>query len=283
MIGMFRYKNLLVSLCALFVASVSMLGAASAQAVTQAYSTDMPLQRGMIVRVSEKDKSKVEPLVADSILKMEGVVVAANDAPVTLSDETGSTQQVFVATTGKYNVLVSNQNGVIKSGDPVTISSLAGIGMAASDKQSLIVGKALSDFDGKSQVSGTSTLKGPDGKDITVKLALIGVDINISRNPREASKDRQVIPVLAFLQSGANAVANKTVDPARLYIGVLILFLSMALAGSILYAGVRSSIVSIGRNPLAKSSIVRNLVQIILVSIIILIIGMLGVYLILKL
>lgn len=280
---MYRYKHLLIGLGFVTVTFLTSIGPVAAQAVTQAYKTDSNVQRGMIVRISDDDKSKVEPLVADKIKNMEGVIVAANDAPVTLSEEGADEQQVFVATTGKYNVLVSDQNGTIEAGEPVTISSLAGVGMAAGTREALVIGKALGTFDSNSKASGTSTLKGPDGRDISVRLGLVPVDINISRNPREASKDRQVVPVLGFLQSGANAIANKTVDPARLYIGCLILLLTMAIAGSILYGGVRTGMVSIGRNPLAKKSIVRNLMQVVLVSIIILIIGLFGVYLILKL
>ncbi|HSH55211.1 MAG TPA: hypothetical protein VK983_00120 [Candidatus Limnocylindrales bacterium] len=281
---MHRYKKLLVGFAvAVATVGLSVLPAA-AQAVTRPYTADAGLQRGMIVRLADKDKTKVQPLKADDIKFMEGVVVAANDAPVTLSDGDATKQQVFVATTGRYNVLVSNQNGSVKNGDFITVSSLAGVGMKTGRTQSLIIGKALAGFDGKTNVSGTATLKGTDGKNVSVGVGLIPVDINISRNPLE-SKNEQKVPTvfLGFLQSAAVAIVKKPVDPARLYLGVLLLLLTMAVAGSILYAGVRSSIVSIGRNPLAKKSIVGNLMQIVLISIIVLIIGLLGVYLLLKL
>jgi len=63
----------------------------------------------------------------------------------------------------------------------------------------------------------------------------------------------------------------------------MILIIIAAISGSILYGGVRTTMVSIGRNPLAKASIMRGLAQVVLVSIIIFIIGLIGVYLLLKL
>ncbi len=281
---MYRYKNLLVGLAVAGAAAVWSVMPVAAQAVTRAYTADTPLQRGMIVRLADKEKTKVQALKTDDIKLMEGVVVAANDSPVTLSEADASRQQVFVATTGRYQILVSTQNGQVKAGNFITISSLAGIGMNAGTTQSLVVGKALESFDGKSGVSGTAKLKNPEGGDLNVAVGLIPVDINISRNPLEAKKEQKVPAVfLGFLQSAALAIVKKPVDPARIYLACLVLLLSTAIAGSILYAGVRSSIVSIGRNPLAKKSIVGNLVQIVIVSIIVLIIGLLGVYLLLKL
>lgn len=51
----------------------------------------------------------------------------------------------------------------------------------------------------------------------------------------------------------------------------------------LLYAGVRNAIISIGRNPMSRKSIVKALIQVILTSLLILIIGLFAVYLLLKL
>jgi hypothetical protein len=281
---MFRHKTVPVVAGLLSLAASLLFVAApvAAQAVTQAFNTDSSLQRGMIVRIVEKDATKVEALSDKAASKMEGIVVAANDAPVTLSNSDVNKQQVFVARTGKYNVLVSNQNGAVKTGDFLTISSVAGIAMKAGTDQSIVVGKAIGAFDGKTSVSGTVALKDSAGHTKPVAIGLIGVDINISHNPLEKQPESR-IPGVGFLQSGAKALVNKTVDPARLYISLLVLLVVAAIAGSILYGGVRSSMVSIGRNPLAKKSIMRGLIQVVLTSIIIFIIGLIGVYLILKL
>jgi hypothetical protein len=64
---------------------------------------------------------------------------------------------------------------------------------------------------------------------------------------------------------------------------MLVMLLAAAIAGAILYAGIRTSMIAIGRNPLAKSSVTRNLLSVVITSVIILIIGIVAVYLILKL
>jgi hypothetical protein len=278
-------RNILAAM-ALFnlVSSVLFMfaGTASAQAVTRAYGTDQQLQRGMIVRLTEKNTKKVEALKAEQMAKMEGVVVAANDSPVTLSSSDQTAQQVFVATTGRYNVLVSNQNGPIKKDDYITISAVAGIGMKADGKQSRIVGKALTGFDGTTNVSGKTTVKNSSGSQIPITLSLIGVEISVGHNPIE-SKKTSLIPGLEFLQKAAGGVVDHDVAPSQLYLALTALIVSAFIAGSILYGGVRTSMTAIGRNPLAKTSVMRNLVQVIVTSIIILIIGVVAVYLILKL
>jgi hypothetical protein len=255
---------------------------AMAQAVTRAYKTDTSLQRGMIVRLDAKDNTKVEALKAEDIEKMEGVVVAANDAPVTISSEDQSSQQVFVATTGRYNVLVSNQNGAIKKDDYITISSVAGVGMKADGKQPRIIGKALNGFDGKTNTIGQTTVKTSDKKDIPITLGLVAVEVNVGHNPIEEKAD-SIVPGLEVLQKAAGDIVDKPVAPAQIYISLVALVVTAVIAGSILYAGIRTSMIAIGRNPLAKASVMRNLLQVVITSIIILIIGITAVYLILKL
>jgi hypothetical protein len=279
------YRRVLAGSGAFFVvlAVVSVAGATVwAQAVTRAYKTDNPLQRGMIVKLNDKDNTKVEPVPDNELDKIEGVVVAANDSPVTLSDENQSKQQVFVATTGRYEVLVSNQNGPIKKGDYVSVSSLAGVGMKANGQQSHILGKALTSFDGKSNLVGQTTVKNAAKKDIPISLSMVGVEIAVGHNPIEAKKD-SVIPGLEKIQQAAGTIANKPITPAQLYISMLAMIVTAIVAGSILYAGVRTSMTAIGRNPLAKASVTRNLVSVVVTSVIILIIGVVAVYLILKL
>ncbi len=254
----------------------------SAQSVTRAYTTDTPLQRGMLVRVSPKDKTRVVALKESEASKMEGLVVAANDAAVTLSSSDSTSQQVFIANSGQYSLLVSNQNGPISQGDYLTISSIDGVAMKADNKQPIVAGKALASFDGKANASGSTPLKDSAGHTVTVGFGLIPVNISISHNPLEKPVESR-IPGVGFLQSGAKAIVNKTVDPARLYVSLLLLIIAGVVAGSILYGGVRNSMISIGRNPLAKSSVVRGLIQVVIVSIIIFLVGLIGVYLILKL
>jgi hypothetical protein len=280
-----RLKYRLGSIMLFGVLAVGLLAAplsAWAQAVTRAYTSDGTMQRGMIVKISDKDSGKVEALSTKETDDMEGVVVAANDSPVTISDTDPENSQVFVANSGHYQVLVSDQNGVIKNNDYLTISSVAGVAMKSDKSQTIVVGKALAGFDGKTNVSGTTTLTDNRGNTTQTSIGLIPVDINISRNPLQSGFNSSV-PGLQSLHAGAQAIVNKPVDPARFYVAIILLLMITGIGGSLLYSGVRNGFVAIGRNPLAKKSITRSLIQVVITSVIIFIIGLVGVYLILKL
>jgi len=256
--------------------TVTATGVVRAQSITQSYSSDVVLQKGIIVRQADKDPTKVQALTAADIEKMFGVVVNANDSPVTLS---GAGQTVYVATVGQYDVLVSDQNTPIKKGDYITISNLDGIGMKADLTQKLILGKAAENFDGKTGVITTSELKDSAGGSRKVNVGRIAVDMNISKNP--AAKSDAGAPTI-FSKIG-QAIAGKSVSPAKIYLGIVIFILGGFVAGATLYAGIRSSIYSIGRNPLSKKSILRGLLQVIFTSLIIFAASLIGVYLLLKL
>jgi hypothetical protein len=247
--------------------------------VAQGYGTSQPLQNGMIVKLQDKDSSKVEPLTQATATKMQGVVVASSDTTINLSN-TGNSGQVFVATFGHYDVLVSNQNGPIKAGDYITISSLAGVGMKVDTDQPTVIGKATADFSGSGKVAGTAKLKDSTGKEISVSLARIPVDISISHNPLQ-QLTANGLP--SFLQHASEAVAGKPVDPTRVYIALVVLLASSLVAGGILYSGIRGGLISIGRNPMAKKYIVGGMIRVVISGLIVFILGVFGVYLLLKL
>lgn len=242
-----------------------------AQAVTQGYGADSILQRGMIVRISESDTAKVEPAGIESSDKVHGVVVNPNDAPVTLSSEG---QKVFVATSGKYEVLVSNQNGPINPGEFITLSSIEGIGMRVDDHQPYVIGKALVGFDGQTGVVSTAMVG-----DRNVNIGRIQADIQFARNPLQ----KPVSNLPDFLRRTAENVAGKPVNTPRIYLSLVVFFISTSVAASLLYGAVRAGIISVGRNPLSKKSIVRGMMQVVIVGLTIFISGIFGVYLLLRL
>ena len=250
-------------------------GLSLAQAVTQGFGADTVLQRGAIVRLKDSDHTKVENLSINNAETMYGVVVDPNDAPVTLSEEG---QKVFVATTGKYEVLVSAQNGPIKSGDYITISSINGVGMKANNKQSIVVGRAFADFDGAND-SIASAKFNDNGTERVMAIGRIMADVTVMKNPLLVTETS--LP--GFLRKVAETTAGKPVDSGRVYLGLLVFLASAVIAGNLIYGGVRSSIISIGRNPLSKRSIVRSMAQVVLTGLIIFVSGIFGVYLLLKL
>lgn len=247
-----------------------------AQAVTQGYGSDQSLQRGMMVRLKEGDTTKVEAVKQESSDKTHGVVVDANDAPVTLSTDG---QKVFVATAGQFDVLVSNQNGEVKAGDFIAVSAIDGIGMRAGDSEPVVVGRALSGFDGSTGAVSSNEVKDNTGGKKTVNIGRVRADITVAKNPNLKAQDANLPE---FLKKASEAIAGKPVNTVRVYIALFVFVVTTIIAGTLMYGGVRSAIISIGRNPLGKKAIVRGMFQIIITGMIVFIIGVFGVYLLLK-
>ncbi len=268
---LFPMYRLLALTALVFLIMASATGILRAQAVTQGYSAENSLQRGMLVRISESSTTKVEAAGADDSSRLHGVVVDANDAPVTLSAEG---QKVFVATSGRYDVLVSNQNGPVRPGDYISVSALDGIGMRVDDKLPFVIGKALEFFDGQNSVVSSKQVG-----DRTITVGRIQADIQVARNPIQKS----VSNLPDFLIRAAQDIAGKPVEAPRIYLGLAIFFISTAIAASLLFGGVKAGITSVGRNPLSKKSIIQGMLQIVIVGLTIFVSGIFGVYLLLKL
>jgi hypothetical protein len=251
---------------------LSMVRPLAAQTVTQGYGSDGILQRGMLVAIKQNDASRVEALTEKSLDRLKGVVVQPNDSPVTLSAEG---QKVFVATSGNYEVLVSDQNGPIKTGDYISISSLEGIGMKADDTQSVVLGRAVSEFDGNNGSIGSTDVGGAK-----VNFARIEVNVAINRNPLIKVPEQSKVP--KFLARFGESVADKPVSATRMYLSLAIFLAAAFISGVLLYSGARNSLTSIGRNPLSKKAILRGLLQITALSLTIFILGIFAVYLLLK-
>jgi hypothetical protein len=276
--NIFRYilPTTLALVVVLFLALAS-----STQALvtlTQGYGADQLLQRGMIVGLKPDDPRKVEPINSDDYDRVHGVVIGANESAVLLGRDD---EKVYVASGGRFPTLVSNQNGNINVGDYVAVSSLAGIGMHAGDVEPVILGKAIETFDGsnKDDVTSTVIVKDNNGNERTLALGIVMVDVSIGKNPLLKSND--TLP--DALKRASEFIAGKPVNPIKVYISMAILIIATAIAGSLIYSAVRSSMISIGRNPLSKKAIMRGLFQVVIIGLIVFLSGIFGVYLILKL
>lgn len=265
------------------VASVGILGIAPVSADSgsvQGYGAAGPIDIGTIVTLTEKSGNTVQAATQAELQNMFGVVVDRNQLPLAISNSSVE-NETYVAVSGTYNVLVSTQGGAIKAGDYITLSSVNGVGMKAGTKEKTVFGRAAGSFDGKGVTLGTTTIKDTSGKEVqTVTMGTVPVTINIQRNPNIKSTK---VDVPQWLERLGQQIADKQVSPVRIYLSMAITAVSLITAIIVLYAGVRNAIISIGRNPMSKKSIFRALLEIILTSILILIIGLFAVYLLLKL
>jgi hypothetical protein len=257
----------LPALALLLLAFAVLASIANADTIVRGFKANGTLEPGIIVALSGNSNDAVDIATEKDPTKIYGVVIDPAQAPFTVQK---SGQQVFVATGGSYPTLVSTQNGTIKAGDYISVSSVNGVGEKVKD-QPTIIGKADAGFDGSSQTITTTT----EG----YKIGRINVSIIPGRNP--LVKDYLAIP--APLKRFGEAIAGKNISAVRIYVALSVFAISAIIALSVLLVGVKSSITAIGRNPLSKKSILTGLFQVITVAILVFIVGMFGVYLLLRL
>lgn len=246
----------------------------------EGYAAEQAIAYGTVVELVNKDTRQVKVASQAELKNMFGVVVDPQQLPVRISSE-DLENEVYVAVSGTYNVLVSTQAGPIAPGDYVTLSSINGIAMKAGFEEASVFGRAVSGFDGSNASRGSMTIKDDQGNtNQTVQLGSIPVTIEIQSNPNEKSTKALVPEVLERI---GQEIAEKEVSAIRIYLSMAITTVSLLTALVVVYTGVRSSIISIGRNPMSKKAIFRALLEIILTSFLILVIGLFAVYLLLRL
>ena len=252
------------ALAVLTLAALAHSAKAATDIVTGFNSKDV-LTPGLVVSVDNSQARSVMAAKADDESKMFGVVVDPSDAPFTLN---GQGSKVFVASSGIYRVLVSTSNGIIHPGDFISMSTINGIAAKATAVQSTTLGQAESSFDGTSNVI---TNNGGQA------IGRIYINISIQKNPF-ANND----PIPVFLKRIAVSLANKPVPVVRIYAALAIFIIAAIVAITILWSGIRNSMVSIGRNPLSRRVILAGLYKIIFTGLSVFVIGVAGVYLLLK-
>ena len=255
---------------------LTLMAAVSAQEFTQGFATDERLLRGAIVSRVEGDDTKVESASLDSISRLYGVVVRSNESPVTLTVDTAG---VLVATSGRYEMLVTNLNGEIREGDYLSASPIKGVAMRADNRQEKSIGQALQAFNtmDPDSILATEEVVAENGKIFTAAIGRVLVDLDVRNNPLAFGV--QAPEVLIRL---GESIAGGPVSITRIWGALAVTLLTFATGSLIFYAGVRTSLIAIGRNPLSKASVLRGFLQVTAISLVIFIIGGFAVYLILK-
>lgn len=224
-----------------------------------------------LVSVERDSSNTVELSDASSTSRLVGVV---NNQPlIGLSD---SESGLDVVTSGNTIALVSDLNGAIKTGDKITASPILGVGMKAIEATT-VVGVAQASLDSvQTEVREVTDKTGGKRK---VKIGLLPVQVGVAAHTPEVEEQSSFVP--PFLQSIANSVSGRNVSPMRVLIAALILVLLFLSITILLYSSVRSSIISIGRNPLSESAVRKSLFQVGLTVFILLLFAVAIVYLVL--
>lgn len=249
--------------------------AQSGSAIAQAFQTDTTnLGAGALVSLVSTGQPMITSATTTNVKNLVGVI--SSQPLVELSNSNKANAQVVVS--GSTQALVSNLNGDVKVGDKITASPVAGIGMKAVSSTE-IVGVAQADLNSVKTTKQTVTRQ--DGKAVEISVGLVPIAVNVSYYsvPQGQQTLSSLLP--PFLQKLANGISGSQVSPLRVLVSALALVLGFLAAAIMLYASVRSSIVSIGRNPLARESLRRGFLDVALVATGVLVVSIAATYIIL--
>ncbi|OYX43940.1 hypothetical protein B7Y94_00790 [Candidatus Saccharibacteria bacterium 32-49-12] len=240
--------------------------------VSQSYATETKLPVGSIASLKDDASSTIIAASIQSTETIIGVVIDAGSAYLSLTR--GPDSEAQVATNGIVQVLVSDINGDISRGDHITASPIKGIGMKATDNIR-VVGIAQAGLD--NNTGKVEKYTDADGAEKETLIGHIPVLVNVSYFFKQP--ERTIVP--SALQNIANALAGRRVEPLPIIIAMAIFIIMLIVVASIAYSMIKSSIISVGRNPLSQSAIYRGLIQMSALVISILGVGLVVIYLIL--
>lgn len=245
--------------------------ASAITSISQGYATTEKLSLGSIVSTKSNSSDHVIATSTDTANNMLGVIIS--DGNSILSYVNGQTSQVQVATSGIISVLVSDVNGEIALGDPITASPIKGVGMKATSN-SKVIGIAQGE-----PLNSSTRQDYTDDYGVKKQITLGQVDVLINVAYYYKQSEKTIVP--AAIQNVANALAGKQVSTMPILISAGIFLVMMIVVTSIIYSLIKNSIISVGRNPMAQSAVWRDVIQLSLLILAILTVGFISIYLIL--
>jgi hypothetical protein len=260
----------LTTLCVLLVSIPSIVYASTL--ISQSFSTATALSPGTIVSLEKNSTDQVSSATNSNSNYMIGVTISSGSSQISISSD--QTNQVQVATSGVEQVLVSNINGNISAGDPITASPISGIGMKATENTK-VIGLAQDTFPNSTSTQESYTSQG--GQKQSVLLGEVPVLLNVAYYYKQPNKT--LIP--PALQSLANALAGKSVNSLPIIVSIVIFVVSLLIVVIIVYSMIRSSIISVGRNPMSQAAVYRNVIQLSALVVVILGVAIISIYMVL--
>ena len=240
--------------------------------ISQGYLTNSNLPTGSIVSLQKNSSDYVNPATISNSNNILGVVIGTGDSQLSVSSTQGN--QIQVATSGVEQVLVSDINGNINVGDPITSSPISGVGMKATNNTT-VLGVSQGAFPNNTGSQQSYTDK--SGQKHTVILGDIPILVNVAYYYKQPIKT--LVP--AAIQSLANALAGKTVNSLPIIVSMGIFIVTLIIVVSIIYSIIHGSIISVGRNPMSQAAVYRNVIQLSGLVIVILGVALASIYMVL--
>lgn len=264
----FRAINLLLRCmwCAICFGGI-LLSITPARAIAKGYATtDSGLRSGMVVSLvssSGSAQSTVTRATRDNQAKVVGIATMVHDQLLAVGS---SRDDVYIQDEGTIRAYVSDIDGAPKRGDVLSMSPVAGVLMKGS-ASTYNIAVAESDFEAKTAES-YHLLNGSAG---STRIGLVEVNLD-GKGLVSLKQDR------SQLGEFANKLTGKNVSDVRVLVSLAVFLLVLFVEGVIIYGAVSSAIRSVGRNPLAKTAITKELFRVGAIASAVLLFGVLAVY-----
>lgn len=246
---------------------------AAAANLSHSYKSNSTITSGSLVSVDAKQSGYVVTANKQNSKHLVGVAVTSNDSLLAINVTTGDVQ---VAISGIANALVSTLNGPIKTGDQIAVSPINGVGMEAAPDEE-VIGIAQAAFNAQSSGAKMQQVTDKNGKKTEIAVGYMPLTIAIGVAPSSVTGGKSNV-----VQRLANYVAGRQVSTTSVVISAIIAFVAIISVVTLVYGTIRGSMISIGRNPLAKSAIFESLAQVIGMATLIVVVAVVIIYLILR-
>jgi hypothetical protein len=246
-----RARSVLYASLFTFIVLLSLSPASASSAnLSRSYASDTKIKDGSLVTLDNKQTDFVAPADTTNGERLVGVAVSQKDSLLAVDPTDGAIQ---VATSGNANALVSTLNGDVKIGDQVGVSPFSGVGMKA-EAGTRVIGVAQTPFNKNTQGATAKQVTGKDGKTTTIYVGYVRVSIAIGSS--DAADDSAH---LTKLQRLVKSVTGREISSARIIVALVIATIAILSLIVLVYSAIYGSIISIGRNPLAKFAVFRTL------------------------
>lgn len=272
-------KGLQTGVCALILSVIfgaQVVGAVT-NSISQGYKTSDPsIVAGMAVSLKNdsSDDRLIEPTNKNNIQNFVGIVTTIDDNLVSLTNES---TDVLVTTSGEVNVFMTDVNGKVAKGELVTISPISGALMKSLDQgpnSKFIMGTALEDFNDSEATS--QTVNDAQNGQRVVRVDKVKIEINRSIDTKTPAEE-----ATTFLQVAGESITGRPVGQVQVFAAILVLLIVLIVEGSIIYGAVHSTIAALGRNPLAKKVVFKQILQVSWLALIVLLFGLGAIYIVL--
>jgi hypothetical protein len=242
-----RLKLYMTAWCLLLLV-LCVPGMVSAEAISKAYRIEGNPTNGSLVSLDASKPGTGHLANIENSTDLLGTVVGRDDSLLAIDP---ADDKVQVAIGGEAPVLVSTVNGDIKTGDMISVSPLTGVGMKAGPGVP-VIGTAQADFTARSTGATTRQVTDKNGGTETVSVGFVPVKIQVNNSPNNAES-------LNSLQRIVQGLTGRVIPTVRIILSLVIAVITLITLTTLIYGSIFGSIISIGRNPLAKSDILKSL------------------------